>query len=344
MKVLITGAGGFVGRNLQQHLAERKNVEVVCFTRTHTTAELPHVLKDVAFIFHLAGVNRPQDPKEFVAGNTDLTVALVAAAEAEGRARGRRIPIVYTSSTQAGHDNAYGASKRAAEQALRAYSERTGAASHVFRLPNVFGKWCRPHYNSAVATFCHNITRGLPIQINDPAAALRLIVQSDRVYHTGADPMERMAARAQFEGRVIPGAEYVLVDDVTTLGGTLAELNNYIHSFGGVVKDVVVLVNAGRDLALVPVKKHVQLIKERFDDEFTKTFGIEPAALTANEAKYLVGFESIDILRNRLATAEQEIDRRLRSKGVGRSHEAAASGAHANQAVSPTTFEAGDPV
>lgn len=171
-----------------------------------------------------------------------------------------------------------------------------------------------------------------------------VIVQSDRVYHTGADPMERMAARAQFEGRVIPGAEYVLVDDVTTLGGTLAELNNYIHSFGGVVKDVVVLVNAGRDLALVPVKKHVQLIKERFDDEFTKTFGIEPAALTANEAKYLVGFESIDILRNRLATAEQEIDRRLRSKGVGRSHEAAASGAHANQALSPTTFEAGDPV
>lgn len=181
MKVLITGAGGFVGKNLQQHLAERKDIEVVCFTRAHTTADLPHLLEGVAFIFHLAGVNRPQDPQEFVTGNTDLTVALVAAAEAEGRARGRHIPIVYTSSTQAEQDNAYGASKRAAEQALRAYSERTGAASHVFRLPNVFGKWCRPNYNSAVATFCHNITRGLPIQINDPAASMRLVYVDDVV-------------------------------------------------------------------------------------------------------------------------------------------------------------------
>lgn len=102
-----------------------------------------------------------------------------------------------------------------------------------------------------------------------------------------------------------------------SLGGTLAELSNFIESFGGAVKDVVVLVNAGRDPALVPVKKYVRLIKERFDDEFTKVFGIEPAALTANEAAYLVGFKSIDGLRNRLAAAEQEIDRRLRSKGIG---------------------------
>lgn len=169
------------------------------------------------------------------------------------------------------------------------------------------------------------------------------IVQSDRVYHTGADPMERMAARAQFEGRVNPGAEYVLVDDVTNLGGTLAELNNYIEAFGGVVKDVVVLVNAGRDPALMPVKKHVRLIKERFDDEFTKVFGIEPAALTANEASYLVGFKSIDALRNRLVAAEQEIDRRLRSKGIGRANEAEASGAHADKGVNSTTFGANDP-
>lgn len=161
------------------------------------------------------------------------------------------------------------------------------------------------------------------------------IVQSDRVYHTGADPMERMAARALFEGKVIPGAEYVLVDDVTNLGGTLAELSNFISAFGGVVKDVVVLVNAGRNPALVPGKKFVRLIKERFDDEFTKVFGIEPAALTANEAAYLVGFQSIDAIRNRLAAAEQEIDRRLRSKGITRSDEATASGAHADQIVTP---------
>ncbi len=125
----------------------------------------------------------------------------------------------------------------------------------------------------------------------------------------GADPMERMAARAQFIGRVVPGAEYVLVDDVTNLGGTLAELSNYIQAFGGVVKDVVVLVNAGRNSALTPSPKFVRLIKERFDDEFTDVFGIAPDALTANEAQYLVGFKSVDAIRNRLAAAEQEIDR-----------------------------------
>lgn len=159
------------------------------------------------------------------------------------------------------------------------------------------------------------------------------IVQADRVYHTGADPMERLAARAQFQGRVIPGGQYVLVDDVTNLGGTLAELANYIQGFSGVVKDVVVLVNAGRNAALVPDKKYVRLIKERFDDEFTQIFGVEPAALTANEAQYIAGFRSVDAIRNRLAAAEQEIDHRLRSKGIVRTFEAAAHGAHSGQAL-----------
>lgn len=181
MKVLITGAGGFVGKNLQQHLAERKDVEVVCFTRANTAADLPRLLEGVEFVFHLAGVNRPQDPQEFISGNAGLTAALVDAVEGEMRARGRKIAIVCTSSTQAARDNPYGTSKRAAEDALRAFATRTGAAAHVFRLPNVFGKWCRPNYNSAVATFCHNIARGLPIQINDPAAPVTLVYVDDVV-------------------------------------------------------------------------------------------------------------------------------------------------------------------
>lgn len=152
--------------------------------------------------------------------------------------------------------------------------------------------------------------------------------------------MERMAARAQFEGRITPGAEYVLVDDVTSLGGTLAELANYIQVYSGIVTDVVVLVNAGRNFALAPDKKFVNLIKERFDDEFTEIFGIEPAALTANEAQYLAGFRSADELRNRLAAAEQEIDRRLRSKGIARTSEAAAHGAHSGQALNLPASEA----
>ena len=181
MKVLITGADGFVGKNLRQHLAERNDVEVLCFTRAHILADLPSLLEGVEFVFHLAGVNRPQDPTEFVTGNADLTVALVGAVEAEMRARGRKLPIVYTSSTQAARDNPYGASKRAAEDALQAFAARSGAAAHVFRLPNVFGKWCRPNYNSAVATFCHNIARGLSIQVNDPAAAVTLVYVDDVV-------------------------------------------------------------------------------------------------------------------------------------------------------------------
>jgi len=120
---------------------------------------------------------------------------------------------------------------------------------------------------------------------------------------------------------------------VTSLGGTLAELANYIQVFGGVVKDVVVLVNAGRNPALVPKKNFVQLIKERFDDEFTEIFGVEPGALTANEAQYLAGFRSVDALRNRLATAEQEIDCRLRSKGIARASQAASLGAHVDQGL-----------
>lgn len=144
------------------------------------------------------------------------------------------------------------------------------------------------------------------------------IVQIDRVYHTGADPMERMATRALFSGQVITGGEYVLVDDVTNLGGTLAELSNYIQLHGGVVKDAVVLLNAGRSQSLVPEPKFVRLIKERFYDDFREIFGIEPSALTANEAKYLADFRSADALRNRLSKARQEIDRRLRSKGIAR--------------------------
>ena len=179
MRVLITGANGFVGRNLQLFLAERKDIEVVCFTREHAPAQLPDLLRGVDFVFHLAGVNRPQDPLEFVAGNSDLTTALVTAVEAEMRASRKKVPIVYTSSIQAAYDNPYGISKRVAETALQAFALRSGASAHVFRLPNVFGKWCKPNYNSVVATFCHNIARDLPIQINNPAAPLTLVYVDD---------------------------------------------------------------------------------------------------------------------------------------------------------------------
>ena len=165
------------------------------------------------------------------------------------------------------------------------------------------------------------------------------IVQSDRVYHTGADAMERMAARAQFVGPVQPDERYILVDDVTSLGGTLAELANYIQHGGGKIQDVVVLVNAGRNPALVPSPKNVQILNKRFGDDVFNIFGIKPEALTANEAQYLVGFRSIDEIRNRLAAAGQEIDRRLRAKGIARALEGTAAGLHVVQSLS----EAGTP-
>lgn len=179
MRVLITGANGFVGKNLRLHLAERKDVRVTCFTREDDPAQLPTLLHEVDFVFHLAGVNRPQDPNEFVTGNADLTRALSNALCAEADTSGRKIPVIYTSSTQADRDNPYGQSKRAAETALQAIAGSHRIPVHIFRLPNVFGKWCLPNYNSAVATFCHNIARGLPIQVKDPGAQVTLVYVDD---------------------------------------------------------------------------------------------------------------------------------------------------------------------
>ncbi len=153
MQILITGADGFIGKNLQLHLSERKDVQVVCFTRADDLACLPTLLQGVGFVFHLAGINRPQDPAEFVSGNVGLTQALCQAVGSVASTTGQKVPVVYTSSTQADRDNAYGSSKLAAENALFALRLEHGVPVHVFRLPNVFGKWCKPNYNSAVATF-----------------------------------------------------------------------------------------------------------------------------------------------------------------------------------------------
>lgn len=179
MRVLITGAQGFVGKNLQLHLAERKDVEVICFNRNDAVADLPQLLVNVDFVFHLAGVNRPVDPGEFAVGNADLTRTLCVALAALAASTGKKTPIICTSSIQAARNNPYGLSKRAAEEALFALQREHGVPVHVFRLPNVFGKWCKPNYNSAVATFCHNIARGLPIQINDPASPVTLVYVDD---------------------------------------------------------------------------------------------------------------------------------------------------------------------
>lgn len=175
MRIVITGAAGFIGTNLRLRLAELGHTDLVLITRESPLEALAEAVANAGFVFHLAGVNRPKDPAEFVAGNTEFTEALCRALIATGRS----VPVAFASSTQAAMDNAYGRSKRAAEEILQRYGERTGSPVYAFRLPNVFGKWARPHYNSAVATFCHQVARGLPIVVNE--ASLRLVYIDDVV-------------------------------------------------------------------------------------------------------------------------------------------------------------------
>lgn len=179
MRVLITGARGFIGRNLISHLGRRQGVQIIAYTRDDDRAAAPLPLENVDFVFHFAGINRPQNPQDFATGNAGFTRRLCDEVAAVAKATGRKIPVLFTSSIQAEKENAYSASKRQAEDSLRALAAAHSVPVYLIRLPNVFGKWCRPNYNSAVATFCHNFARDLPVQINDPAAPLRLVYIDD---------------------------------------------------------------------------------------------------------------------------------------------------------------------
>jgi len=176
MRVVITGAAGFIGRHLCEALRRNSAVEqVIEITRASTTQDLDAAVASADAIFHLAGVNRPEDPAEFDRGNRALTEQICAAASAGGR----RPLLVLSSSIQAALDNPYGRSKAAAEEIVRNWVGTSGARAVVFRLKNVFGKWCRPNYNSVAATFCHNVAHDLPITISDPFRQIELIYIDD---------------------------------------------------------------------------------------------------------------------------------------------------------------------
>jgi UDP-2-acetamido-2,6-beta-L-arabino-hexul-4-ose reductase len=173
-RVAVTGADGFIARNVALLLAERGDT-VIRITRSTTGEGLRAALAGADVVLHLAGVNRPKDSAEFDEGNTGFTTLLCD----ELRALDRPMPVVYASSSQAVQDNPYGRSKRAAELALERFARESGAPVAILRLWNVFGKFARPNYNSVVATFCHNIARGLPIVVSDPAAPVRLVHVDD---------------------------------------------------------------------------------------------------------------------------------------------------------------------
>ncbi len=175
--VLITGAAGFIGKNLTARLAATGYNNLMLFDKDTDESLLFEYCKKAVFVFHLAGVNRPKDTSEFQTGNTGFTAQLLKNLAAAGN----NCPVLATSSTQAGLDNAYGKSKLAAEEALFAHANATGAHLYLFRLPGVFGKWCRPAYNSVVATFCHNVANGLPLEVRDENFELDLVYIDDVV-------------------------------------------------------------------------------------------------------------------------------------------------------------------
>jgi UDP-2-acetamido-2,6-beta-L-arabino-hexul-4-ose reductase len=175
-RVVITGADGFVGRNLAVRLTELDDV-VLPLTRASTRDDWYKAIVGADAVIHLAGANRPVDPSEFMtvnAGTAELLAELISDV-------GRPIPVIYASSAKAIDDTEYGRSKRAGEERLLKLDKQTGSAVYIFRLPNVFGKWARPNYNSAVATFCYNIARDLPIIVDEPSAPLALIYVDDVV-------------------------------------------------------------------------------------------------------------------------------------------------------------------
>lgn len=175
MRVLVTGSSGFIGRNLLFRLTEEPRFEVLPVTRQTSDEDLKTAVGRADAVVHLAGVNRPKNETAFETDNTQFTQQFCNLLVKDGRA----LPVVAASSIQAERETPYGQSKRGAEKALEEYARTSNAPVSIYRLVNVFGKWCRPNYNSVVATFVYNITHDLPITIHDPSTEIRLVYVDD---------------------------------------------------------------------------------------------------------------------------------------------------------------------
>ncbi len=215
MGILVTGAKGFIGKNLIAELGNRGYKDVYKYDIDTDPSSLDKYCKEANFVFHLAGVNRPKEQDEFMKGNFGFTSTLLNTLKKHENA----CPVMISSSIQANLDNPYGQSKKAGEDLLFEYGRETGANILVYRFPNVFGKWCRPNYNSVVATFCHNVSHDLPITVNDPSVVMTLVYIDDVV--------EELVNALQ--GKENRNGDFCNVSVVHTI--TLGEIVELIHSF-----------------------------------------------------------------------------------------------------------------
>lgn len=212
--VMVTGAHGFVGVNLCLRLSELKECTVSAVTRSTTEADYRDAIEKADVVVHLAGTNRPDDPTDFSNNIKSVDVLTTAIART-----GRKIPVIYSSSIKSVDDSFYGKSKKEAEDILFGFAQTSGSPMAIMRLPNLFGKWCRPNYNSVVATFCHNIARNLPISVTDPACPLSLLYIDDLI-----DQIIALIQSNNIENRVLD-----LKNIHETTVGEVAELIRSFH-------------------------------------------------------------------------------------------------------------------
>jgi len=278
VKLLVTGSEGFIGKNLVVRLREIDGNDVLTFCRRDGEHKLAGLLAQADVVFHLAGVNRPLNTSEYATGNVGLTTKLL---ELIAERRDKTVPVVFTSSSQVQLANPYGHSKRSAEDAVHVYAKMSGAPTYIYRLPNVFGKWCRPNYNSAVATFCHNVARDLPITVNDPAAPLTLVYIDDVV-----EEFLRLVRHFSHEPRTWLQGPYREVTPIytTTVGDVAAAIRSFKESRASLTTERV---GAGLMRALYstyvsylppeafayPIKKHMDLRGEFAEVLKTKDSG-----------------------------------------------------------------------
>lgn len=226
MKVLVTGANGFIAKNFIQYLSEQEQIEVLKHTRDTTDDDLNQFVLDADWIVHLAGVNRPVNEDEFFKGNTNLTEKIVDFLTKANK----KTPIILSSSIQAERDNAYGQSKLGSEQALLELNKRNSNPVYICRLANVFGKWSRPNYNSAVATFCYNTAHNLPIEIHDENAVIRLIYVDDVV----SSFWNIIQGKSEIKQMFVIEPEYQI-----TVGDLAQTLNGFKQSRASLITDRV---------------------------------------------------------------------------------------------------------